>query len=260
MTEKADAKKKARERDMSGFWKVDKLFRVDPPYNGFGHMDWLNEDEKALGAEWLRKFMTPPEGYEFGIGKGTMPRMERLLSINAFYSWLSDPEAFGAFFEYYDSCISLATGFNGFIELMQAGSNKEGIDAGAKGSDPEARRKFGNVMLMIFAVAFERKDDYFLRTMSCNSTQIEPDENGSNIITAEKAVMIHNPDSSVWSDEESLAIKFANAVMRSEMTDEIWDSAMEAWGLKQITRYAMFIGVYNIMLMQQNIYFRSKVW
>ncbi|MBT8341719.1 MAG: hypothetical protein HKP58_13095 [Desulfatitalea sp.] len=70
--------------------------------------------------------------------------------------------------------------------------------------------------------------------------------------------MIHNPDSSVWSDQESLAIKFVHAIVHNEMTDEIWDHCMAAWGPKETTRFAMFVGVYNLMWMQQTMYFHRK--
>ncbi|MBT8339156.1 MAG: hypothetical protein HKP58_16075 [Desulfatitalea sp.] len=243
-----------RERQPSGLWKVAKPNRIDPPFVGFDHMTWLSDEEKALGAEYLESF-TRPQKYEFGLGKGTMPQLERIIGVNAFYSWMCDPECLVAFMGIYDKAIQLATGLDGFAELMQLGSNHTGIDTTERGKDPEIRRKFKLVMTMILAIGHERKDDYWLRTMTSNSSQTEPDKSGSYIIPAEKAVMLHNPDSSVWDDEESLAIKFTYAVMRSEMTDEIWGPCMEAWGPKEITRYAMFIGVYNLMLMQQTMYF-----
>ena len=59
-----------------------------------------------------------------------------------------------------------------------------------------------------------------------------------------KAVMIDFPDSDIFTPEERLAIKFSNAVLKSTMTDEIFNEAVERWGVKMTLRYISFIGEY----------------
>lgn len=42
------------------------------------------------------------------------------------------------------------------------------------------------------------------------------------------------PDSDIWTDDERLCLKFAKATMNFEMTDELWDACVKAWGVKWI--------------------------
>jgi hypothetical protein len=59
-----------------------------------------------------------------------------------------------------------------------------------------------------------------------------------------KTVLIDFPDSDVFSPEERLAIKFSKAVLENTMTDELFDEALERWGVKMTLRYISFIGEY----------------
>lgn len=63
-------------------------------------------------------------------------------------------------------------------------------------------------------------------------------------IVIEKLMMIDYPDSDVWDHEERLAIRYADAVLTNSMTDGLWASAVETWGVKQSLRYSVFLAEY----------------
>ena len=67
---------------------------------------------------------------------------------------------------------------------------------------------------------------------------------GRDTFDVRKTVLIDFPDSDVYSPEERLAIKFSKAVLENTMTDEIFDEALERWGIKMTLRYISFIGEY----------------
>ena len=67
---------------------------------------------------------------------------------------------------------------------------------------------------------------------------------GRDTYDPRKTVLIDFPDSDVFSPEERLAIKFSKAVLENTMTDEIFNEALERWGIKMTLRYIAFIGMY----------------
>ncbi|MBT8340684.1 MAG: hypothetical protein HKP58_11250 [Desulfatitalea sp.] len=73
-----------------------------------------------------------------------------------------------------------------------------------------------------------------------------------------KLGMLDAPDSDVWTEEESLMIKFTTACMTYTMTNEIYDMALETWGEKKLLRYMFFIGfVQTNMMMSTALDMRS---
>lgn len=52
-----------------------------------------------------------------------------------------------------------------------------------------------------------------------------------------KLGMLESPDSMIWSEEERLAIKFTDAVLDNEMTDELFEQARTAWGEQKLLRH-----------------------
>ncbi len=52
----------------------------------------------------------------------------------------------------------------------------------------------------------------------------------------EKMLLIDYPDSSVWTDEQRLSIKFINALYDYAMTDELFQEALDMWGEQQTIR------------------------
>lgn len=51
-----------------------------------------------------------------------------------------------------------------------------------------------------------------------------------------KLAMLDSPDSTLWSDEERLIIKFTRASLENKMTDELFAQARKAWGEKKLLR------------------------
>ena len=72
---------------------------------------------------------------------------------------------------------------------------------------------------------------------------------GRDTYDVRKTVLIDFPDSDVFSAEERLAIRFSNAVLGNAMTDEIFDEALERWGVKMTLRYIAWIGTYSSVTM-----------
>ena len=72
---------------------------------------------------------------------------------------------------------------------------------------------------------------------------------GRDTFDVRKTVLIDFPDSDVFSAEERLAIKFSKAVLENTMTDEIFNEAIERWGIKMTLRYIAFIGQYLTVTM-----------
>ncbi|MBT8339292.1 MAG: hypothetical protein HKP58_07660 [Desulfatitalea sp.] len=156
--------------------------------------------------------------------------------------------------------MELVTGLDGNDGIMQVTTSKKGIDASDKRDDPDVRRRLGNALLIVLAVTAELDDQYMLRMMLTTPTETKPDENGSYLMSAERAAMLLQPESSVWSDEERLVLQFTYAVMRKEMTDDLWNRASEAWGPKETMRYIQWIGIYIYMELFMSALYRRQIW
>ncbi|MBT8340464.1 MAG: hypothetical protein HKP58_18690 [Desulfatitalea sp.] len=261
MNETKTVKPVKRERDDSGFWKIDKLLRLgNPPMmpSDYEKVPFLSDEEKALGAEWFKRFMSP--AYEWGLGKGEMPEIDRIWFTNSWQSIALDPALNAAYVQYFDNLVTLVTGFDGNDELMSATTRTKGVDSTEKRHDPDVRRRYANAMLMILAIAAELNNTFWLRMMIVVPTEKEADKNGSYCISAEKAALLLRPESSVWTDEEGLVLQFTYAVMRDEMTDALWDRAIAAWNEKEAMRNLLWIGNYMGIMKCTNALSRRKEW
>ncbi|MBT8342446.1 MAG: hypothetical protein KJP07_20775 [Desulfatitalea sp.] len=258
MKETGKIVKGTRERDESGFWKIDKLTRLPMPLspNEIQEMPWLNDEEKAIGV----KLLTTPPKLDLGIFKNELPIQAKIWWCMPSRCLMNDPEHAVAVNQYYDHLTKLVTGLDGYDEIMQATTSKKGIDATAKRDDPDIRRRLGNALLITLAVTAEIDDQYMLRMMTTTPTETSPDDNGSYFMSAEKVAMLRHPDSSVWTDEEGLVLEFTYAVMRSEMSDGLWERAETAWGPKETMRYISWIGIYVYEVMFMAALSRRKVW
>ncbi|MBT8342447.1 MAG: hypothetical protein KJP07_20780 [Desulfatitalea sp.] len=261
MSDQKNAEQVGIERDELGFWKIGQLYRVNPPFNGFSDVPWLNDDQKAIGEKLLQALKVQPK-HKSGVGTGEIPAMDRIQPITSLNCLLCDPESFNVFFEFYNNIVYLTTGLEDHDEILRAGTHKKGIDMTVKGKDPDVRRRLQNALLMCLALAGERNDPFWLRTMAITPIfQEEPSETGDDyFISGEKAIMIKHPLSSVWTDEESLCLQFTYAIMRDEMTDELWERCMATWSLPETIRYLFWVGMYNFCLMFQTTFFRRKTW
>lgn len=56
--------------------------------------------------------------------------------------------------------------------------------------------------------------------------------------------MLDYPDSEVWTPDQRLMLRYAKAVLDNTMTDELWDEAVKAWGIKMCMRYISFMGFF----------------
>ncbi|MBT8342255.1 MAG: hypothetical protein HKP58_20700 [Desulfatitalea sp.] len=261
MKEKKTVQHATRERDESGFWKIDKVLRLEnPPMapSDYEKVSFLSDEEKALGSGWLKRFISP--AYEWGLGKGELPALDRIWFLNSWQSIAFDPELNAAYVDYFDRLVSLVTGFDGNDEIMSATTRAKGVDGTQRRNDPDARRRYGNAMLMILAIAAEQNNVYWLRMMLVVPTEREADENGSYYMSAEKAAMLTRPESSVWTDEEGLVLEFTHAVIHDGMTDALWDRAMAAWGEKEAMRNLLWIGNYMGVMKVTNALSRRKEW
>ncbi|MBT8340867.1 MAG: hypothetical protein HKP58_10675 [Desulfatitalea sp.] len=260
MTEKDKVKQVTRERDENGYWQSDKPFRIDRPFGPTGYQDfsYLSDEEKALGIEMMK---ANAQGQTIQWGFGTpqgLPDQERLWREQAIFCLLGDPELMALHMDFFKRLGQLVTGLDS-DELMAATTSRGGLDVIEKGKDPDTRRRLANAMLMILAVGTELNEPYFLRMFALTPTQHKKsDEKGSYLISAEKALMLRHPESSVWTAEECLVLQFTYAYMRREMTDGLYDRAEATWGKKETLRFTYWIAEYYWMVTFQAMYNRRK--
>ena len=57
-----------------------------------------------------------------------------------------------------------------------------------------------------------------------------------------KLHMLDYPESEIWSEEESLIIRFTNAAMDRNVSDELYKEAQKAWGDEKILQYVSWMG------------------
>lgn len=73
-----------------------------------------------------------------------------------------------------------------------------------------------------------------------------------------KYAMLEDPDSTVWSEEERLCIKFITACIKNEMTDEIFQAAIDSWGEKKVITnmaWISFVWGWQMLLSALNVKF-----
>lgn len=147
-----------------------------------------------------------------------------------------DPELAGLMVQAYMPLAEWLTG----LTSEQIGMSTT-LAAGVYGvtDDPETIRKFEIAMLFVYAVAYEKRDEWTLRLMATMP----------RLLNAEKCIMLGFPESSVWNDEERLALQLTHAHIVGDVSDELYDRAHAMWGLRLLTRYTAWIGNYETTLM-----------
>ncbi|MBT8339660.1 MAG: hypothetical protein HKP58_07780, partial [Desulfatitalea sp.] len=231
MKKNENVKQDTRERDEVGLWKIDKKTRLDMPLPDFSNLPYLSNEEKALGV----KIRVTPTA-EFGIDDMS-PEFSRIWQNQPGFLAVCDPKYYEAMKPYYETLVKLVIGFDSTAELFSAGVRPKGLDHGPKADDPEVRRRWSNAMLIMTAIGFETDDQYYIRYFTTGPTdpRDRDDSRKDYCLSGEKVGMIRHPESSVWDDEERLVLQFTYAVMRRQMTDEIWNRAMAAWGELETT-------------------------
>lgn len=66
-------------------------------------------------------------------------------------------------------------------------------------------------------------------------------------VSYEQLFLLDKPDSDIWDDDQRLVLKFIKAFFAFEMTDELFDAAVQAWGPKMILRSAGLLMYYYLM-------------
>lgn len=66
-------------------------------------------------------------------------------------------------------------------------------------------------------------------------------------------MMMEYPDSEVWSKEQRLMLLWARAVLDDKMTDELWQEAVDTWGVKMCMRYLQFTGYFWTACMRNRV-------
>lgn len=57
-------------------------------------------------------------------------------------------------------------------------------------------------------------------------------------------MMMDFPESEVWNAEQRMMLIFSRAVLDNAVTDDIWDGAVNTWGVKKVLRYIQFMGYF----------------
>ncbi|MBT8342534.1 MAG: hypothetical protein HKP58_06040 [Desulfatitalea sp.] len=68
-----------------------------------------------------------------------------------------------------------------------------------------------------------------------------------------KLGLLDDPDCSLWTEEERLVLKFAQAVLDNKMTDELFSQARTAWGDKKLLRLFFWMGYVNLWGLLNNM-------
>lgn len=90
--------------------------------------------------------------------------------------------------------------------------------------------------LLILSVLRFCKDEALVGALSAGNGRAVPTWKPHHL------ALMDYPESEVWSEEQRLMLYFARAVLYQDMTDEIWDKAVKAWGVKQVLRYIQYAG------------------
>ncbi len=117
------------------------------------------------------------------------------------------------------------------------------------GGDMQAA-PFGFMNLSTLIVAKEMGNEYTWGCMSAGQMSAIPDH-GLGYTGMVKSQMLDYPDCGCWTEDERLYIKFTKAMVRNEMTDEIMQSAIDAWGSSMVVRRMSWICYVSGMSMMQ---------
>ena len=178
---------------------------------------YLDDEERAVGRELIDWF---EQNYYTTV-------------TNTMAMWLNDPKFAKAYhFEYHGHLLELCQ------ELQR---------------DPKKTGSYvmpGSVMQLLFlSVA---KHYHWTWGMGAIATAA-PHVDGFD---AEQIFMLDFPESEIWTEEQRLALSFAQAVLTQQVTDELMAEALETWGPKLTIRYlgligsltsqAMFMSAFNV--------------
>ncbi|MCD8148801.1 MAG: hypothetical protein LUE92_04390 [Clostridiales bacterium] len=118
------------------------------------------------------------------------------------------------------------------------------------GGDMQAS-PFGFMNLSTMIIAKEMGNEYTWGCMSAGLMSAIPDH-GYGYRGMVKNQMLDYPDCDCWTDEERLCMKFTKAMIKSEMTDEIMQEAIDSWGSSMVVRRMSWICyIVGMSMMQQ---------
>lgn len=107
---------------------------------------------------------------------------------------------------------------------------------------------FGPMNLITLQVARLLGSDYVVALLTANTaTAIAHGDLGVAGYT--KLGMLAYPDSSVWTAEERLTLKFTEASLRRNMTDELFAQCLATWGTQKTLRHLSWLGYINQMVL-----------
>lgn len=72
---------------------------------------------------------------------------------------------------------------------------------------------------------------------------------GKGTDAAAKLALLDFPEAAAWTKEESLCIRFVNALLDYKMTDELFSEALELWGEKKTLRHITWANLVNFWCM-----------
>jgi hypothetical protein len=90
--------------------------------------------------------------------------------------------------------------------------------------------------LLVLSVLKFTKDEALVGALSAGNGRMAPGFKQHHLM------LMEFPESEVWSAEQRLMLRYVQAVLHHRMTDELWNQAVEAWGVKMCLRYLQYMG------------------
>jgi hypothetical protein len=90
--------------------------------------------------------------------------------------------------------------------------------------------------LMVLSVLKFTKDEALVGALSAGNGKMAPGFKPHHLM------LMDFPESEVWNDEQRLMLRYVRAVLDHTMTDELWNQAVQAWGVKMCLRYLQYMG------------------
>jgi hypothetical protein len=157
--------------------------------------------------------------------------------VNPYMLFQSDPKLFAADLDYAEKLSVLVFGMNN-QEVMAA------TDPDKLPQDPHVLRRYNAAMLITAKVAHEYEDEWTLRLVATGPGWS---------LSRQQLMLLGQPQSSVWDEEQRMILEFTSAVIRRQVTDEIFQITEAMWGRQQLLRYGAWITRYVSLLMFDHI-------
>ena len=199
---------------------------------GLDALPFLSDAEKKLVQENFQYMIISMRGED-----SKQPRDHAAVqSRNPDFIGMCIPDVFLKELSMYEDMISGICGID-ITEMMSTTDQ----DKGFEGLDPQVIRHFCTAMLMAAKVA-DDMDVEWARRLFATAPNF-------GFLTKQHWVLINQPTSAVWSEEQRLSLEFTEGVMHQSLSDDLFARACELWGTQRTVLFARWITYYVGLLL-----------